>query len=176
MAAERTVMAAGLGGMVDDPLALLNDHRLPLLSRLNPRLYISQLRSELRRQGAKRRFGVIGSLGKVGIGGLLKSVGPLWVLARWGGTRAPHVGPAVDVSSEWAATLDGIAEWCRGAADMEARRTALQAARLEDEHQFASRFPSNWLDPVLIEPTRQGEYERAHRTVVRQFDLARFVR
>jgi GT2 family glycosyltransferase len=176
LAAERVVMAVGLGGMVDDPLALVNDHRLPLISRLNPRLYVSQLRAEFRRQGAKRKYGLIGSLSRVGIRGLLKSFGPLYLLARWGGTKAPQVGATVEVSSEWAATLAGTAECCRGAAEMEPHRTALQAARLEDERQFASRFPANWLDPVLIEPSRQGEYERSHRAIIRQFDLARFLR
>jgi GT2 family glycosyltransferase len=176
LAAERVVMAIGLGGMVDDPLAFVNDHRLPMVSRLNPRLYVSQFRAEFRRQGAKREFGIIGSLSKVGVSGVLKSFGPLYVVARWGGTKAPRIDAIVDLASQWAATLAATAEWCRGAADMESQRTALQAARREDERQFASRFPANWLDPVLIEPSRQGEYERAHRAIVRQFDLARFLR
>jgi GT2 family glycosyltransferase len=176
MAGERVVMAAGLGGMVDDPLAFVNDHRLPIVSRLNPRLYVSQFRAEFRRQGAKRELGIMGSLSRVGISGLLKSIAPLYVVARWGGTRAPAIGATVDVPAEWTATLAGTAEWCQGAVDMEDRRAALQASRREDEHHFASRFPDNWLDPVLIEPSRQGEYERAHRVVVRHFELARFLR
>ena len=176
LAAERVVMAVGLGGMVDDPLALVNDHRLPLVSRLDPRLYVRQWRAEFRRQGAKRTFGLIGSLSRVGIGGLIKSFAPLYLLARWGGTKSPEIGATVDISSEWAATLAGTAEFCRSAADMEPLRTTLQTARREDEHQFASRFPRNWLDPVVIEPSRQGEYDRAHRAIVRQFDLARFLR
>jgi GT2 family glycosyltransferase len=176
LAAERVVMATGLGGMVDDPLALVNDHRLPAISRLNPRLYISQLRAEFRRQGAKRKFGLIGSLSRVGVTGVLKSFVPLYMLARWGGTKAPAIEGTVDVSTEWAATLVAVAECCRRAAEMEPYRAALQAARREDERRFASRFPANWLDPVLIEPSRQGEYERAHRAMVRHFDLARFLR
>ena len=176
MAAERVVMAAGLGGMVDDPLAFVNDHRLPILARFNPRLYISQFRAELRRQGAKREFGILGSLSRVGLGGVLKSLAPLYVVARWGGTKAPAVGSDIDIPAQWAATLAGMAEWCQRADDMEERRAALQATRQEDEHQFAQRFPGNWLDPVLIEPSRQGEYERAHRAVVRHFDLARFLK
>jgi len=176
MAAERIVMAAGLGGMVDDPLAFVNDHRLPILSRLNPRLYVSQFRAELRRQGAKREFGILGSLSRVGVGGMLKSLAPLYVVARWGGTKAPAVGSHIDIPAQWAATLAGMAEWCQRADDMEERRAALQATRREDEHQFARRFPGNWLDPVLIEPSRQGEYERAHRAVVRHFDLGRFLK
>jgi len=176
LAAERVVMAVGLGGMVDDPLAFINDHRLPWLSRLNPRLYARQWRAEFRRQGAKRKYGLIGSVARVGVGGLFKSFVPLFLLARWGGTKSPHIGETVHIASEWAATLAGIAECCRSADDMEPYRAELQARRREDERQFASRFPGNWLDPVLIEPSRQGEYERAHRAIVRHFDLGRFIR
>jgi hypothetical protein len=176
LAAERVVMAAGLGGMVDDPLAFVNDHRLSVVERLDPRLYVRQFRAEFRRQGAKREYGVLGSLTRVGISGLVKSFAPLYVLARWGGTSAPPVGERITVKSEWAATLAGTAECCNSAAEMEPQRAALQAIRRHDEHQFASKFPDNWLDPVLIEPTRQGEYERVHRAIVRHFDLARFQR
>lgn len=176
LAAERVVMSIGLGGMVDDPLTLVNDHRLPVISRLNPRLYVTQLRSEFRRQGAKRKFGLIGSLSRVGFSGFFKSFAPLYTLARWGGTKAPAVGDSIDIPAEWAATLAALAECCSRAAELESQRATIQAARREDEQRFASRFPANWLDPVLIEPSRQGEYERAHRAIVRHFDLARFLR
>jgi GT2 family glycosyltransferase len=176
LAAERVVMSVGLGGMVDDPLALINDHRLSLAARLDPRVYLSQFRAEFRRQGGKRQYGVFGSLARVGLRGLLKSFAPLYVVAIRGGTKAPPIGERVDVPAEWTATLAGTAECCNGAADMERQRAALQSARHEDERQFASRFPGNWLHPVLIEPSRQGEYERAHRIVIRQFDLSRFVK
>src|SRR5262249_31836664 len=129
LAAERVVMAAGLGGMVDDPLTLANDHRLPAISPLNPPIYLSQPRPELRPPGAKRKFGLIGWRARVGFGGVLKSFVPLYTLARWGGTKAPAIGGTVDIATEWAATLAAVAECCRRAAEMEPYRAALQAAR-----------------------------------------------
>ena len=174
LAGERVVMGAGLGGVVDDRLALVDDHRLPLAERLDPRLYLGLVRAELRRRGARRELGAIGSLLRVGVRGLLGTWRPLYVLARWGGAVAPPVADAVNVPAEWAATLAAVAEWCSRAGEMEPIRHAIQAGRREDDRAFASRFPAHWLDAIPVEPARQAEYESAHRAVVAQFALERF--
>jgi hypothetical protein len=175
LTAERVVLGAGLGGMIDDRLAFADDHRLPMAERLDPRLYIRHLRAELRRLGAKRAHGVLGSLARVGAGGVLDAWRPLYRIARWGGSLGPEITLSVDVPTEWIAALAAIAEWCRRAGEMEPRRRAMQESRRAEDSEVLQRFAENWLDAIPVEPARQAEYERAHRTVVDQFNLDRFV-
>lgn len=177
LAAERVVMGAGLGGTVDDQLAFENDHQLPLGERLDPRLYVRHLRAELRRSGARREHGALGSLSRVGIGGATAACRSLFRLARTGSPlpKAGAITERIDVPSDWVATLAGAAEWAARAHEMETRRKSLQQSRCVDDQAVASLSAESWLNAIPAEPERQGEYERAHRAVVDQFGLERLL-
>lgn len=176
LAAERVVLATGLGGIVDDRLALANDHRLPLRHRFNPRLYAASYRAELRRRGMARAHGIAGSLARVGLRGVIGALGPLYRLARWGGALAPAIDDGVEAPSESVAALAAVAEACRRAREVEPHRVALQASRQRPDGDFAARAAGNWLDVIPVDPLRQAEYERAHHLVVERFGLARLGR
>ena len=176
LAAERVTMSIGLGGIIDDRIAFNDDHRLAASARLDPRLYIRQLRAELLRRGARREHGVFGSLSRVGLSGVLDAFGSLYRLARWGGTPAPAVTDLVETPSDGVATLAAVAEWCQRIGEMEPRRRAMQQTRSAGDDEVLARLAENWLDVIPVEPARQAEYERAHRAVVKQFDLERLIR
>jgi hypothetical protein len=176
LAAERVVLGVGFGGAVRDDLAFHDECQRRWSTRLDLRLYTGQLRAELRRRGARREHGWIGSLRSVGFRGLVGACRSLLQLIRRGEMMAPG-RPAVDsinAKPTVIAGLVGIAESCRRAAEMAERRRALQSARRMSDQQFVSRFVDNWMDPMSIAPERQAEYERAHRAVAYEFTLDRF--
>jgi GT2 family glycosyltransferase len=175
LAAERVVMSTGLGGNVEDPISDVDDRRHLSRAWLRPRLYLDQLRAELRQRGARRARGILGSLRDVGLRGVIDSYRAVSMLAT-GNRPASRVSDTFEVRSEWVATLGGVAECCRDAGQMELRRAILQARRHCDERVFVSRFPEHWLDVVPVVPARQGEYNYVHRAVVEALDLERFKR
>lgn len=178
LAAERVLLAAGLGGLVEDRLTLGTDHQPRRADGHDLRLYMAHLRTELLRRGGRREHGALGSLARVGLRGLVGTSVSLYRL--WGQDRAPTPtlprATHVDTSADWASTLAAVWEWCRRAGEIEPLRRALQDSRQQTEYEFAFGVAENWLNSLPVEPARQAEYEGVHRAVVAEFDLGRFVR
>ena len=178
LAAERVVMGAGFGGAVGDDLGFNDEQYRPWSARLDLRLYAGHLKAELRRRGARRRRGWIGSWRSVGFHGLAGACREAFHLVRRRAMAAPAAA-AVDgikVQPTVMAGLVAVAEACRRAAEMAEPRRRLQAARRLSDPQFVSRFVENWMDPMQITPERQAEYERAHHQVAHEFHVDRFGR
>jgi GT2 family glycosyltransferase len=178
LAAERVVLGVGFGGAAGGDLAFSDGYEPWWSPLLDLRLYAGHLKAELRRRGARREHGWIGSLRSVGFRGLVGACRTLLHLVRRGEIRAPALSgvDAINAKPSVIAGLVGVAEACRRAGEMVDRRRALQSARRMTDQQFASRFADNWMDPIPIAPERQAEYERAHRSVTREFELDRFGR